>query len=407
MLVSAAKATHAQTRRHNNRLVLQTVYDQSPLSRADITRSTGLTATTVSTVVGELLEEGLVEELGAVSTDRGKPPTLVTLSKDARHILALDLSRNVFQGTILNLRGEIQYRKQATPLIQNSEQRGEAALALVYELLDDLLQQTDTPLLGIGIGAPGIIDTDSSVIRQAANLGWFNLPLGALLSERYDLHTQVINDNQAVLLAENLFGTYKNSTDLVVVRLGNGIGAAIMCNGQLLHGNGNGVGEIGHVVVIEDGERCTCGNQGCLETVASSRAVVREARRIAIANPDSLLNQLAVSPDAITIETVITACQQGDAAVEPLVYMLGYHIGRMLAHLVSIVGTPRVLLCGSLTGFGLPLISAVRREVQQRSLTGRLIAPEISMVTLTTDLSDLIVMGSAATLLANELGLFW
>lgn len=403
MLVTAAKATHAQTRRHNNRLVLQTVYDQSPLSRADITRATNLTATTVSTVVAELLEEGLVEELGAISTERGKPPTLVTLANDARHILALDLSRNTFQGSILNLRGEIQYRKQ----VPRDNRTGEAALALVYAIIDDLLTRTSTPLLGIGIGAPGIIDAEASVIRQAANLGWFNLPLGTLLADHYQLHTQVLNDNQTVLLAENLFGTFKNSSDLVVVRLGHGIGAAIMCNGQLLHGNGNGVGEIGHVVVVEDGERCSCGNYGCLETVASSRAIVRQAQRLAVAYPMSVLNQLVDKPEDITIETVINACQLGDTTIEPLVEALGYHLGSVLAHLVSVVGTPRVLLCGSLTGFGPPLVTAIREAVQRRSLTGRLTAPEISMVSLTTELSDLIVMGAAATLLANELGLFW
>jgi DNA-binding Lrp family transcriptional regulator len=112
MITVTAKATHAQTRRHNNRLVLKTVYDQGPLSRAAIARSTNLTATTVSTVIAELLADGLVEEIGAIAIERGKPPTLVTLGKDARHIVAVDLSRNYFQASILNLRGEIQAREQ-------------------------------------------------------------------------------------------------------------------------------------------------------------------------------------------------------------------------------------------------------------------------------------------------------
>ncbi len=403
MLVTTTKATHAQTRRHNNRLVLQTVYDKSPLSRADIARATNLTATTVSTVVSELLDEGLIEELGAVSTERGKPPTLVTLAKDARHILALDLSRTFFQGSILNLRGEIQQRRR----LPRQHKTGDAALALVYTILDDLLASTTKPLLGIGLGAPGIIDANSNTVRQAANLDWYNLPLGDLLTAQYGLHVQVINDNQAVLLAENLFGTYKNSSDLVIVRIGNGIGAAIMCNGQLLHGNGSGVGEIGHVVVVDAGEQCTCGNRGCLETVASSRAIVRQAREIALAHPTCALNQLAPRPEEITIELVIQAHQDGDPWLQPLVQGLSAHLGSMLAHLVSVVGAPRILLCGSLTGFGKPLVDAIQIELRRHSLTGRLSAPEVGFVTLTTDLSDLIVMGAAATLLANELGLFW
>jgi predicted NBD/HSP70 family sugar kinase len=403
MLVTAAKATHAQTRRHNNRLVLQTVYDQSPLSRADIARATNLTATTVSTVVGELLEEGLVQELGAISTERGKPPTLVSLNKEARQVLALDLSRKVFQGSILNLRGEI-LRRTYIPL-QN--RNGKEALAVVHTLLGELLQEIDTPLLGIGIGAPGIIDPNNSVIRQAANLGWYNLELGELLSKEYGHHVQVVNDTQAILLAENLFGAYKNSSDMVVIRIGNGIGAAIMCNGQLLHGNGSGVGEIGHVVAVDGGERCTCGNDGCLETVASSRALVKQAQQLALTHPGSALNQLAASVEEITIETVIEAFRLGDPVVEPLVVRLGYHLGAAIAHVVSVVGTPRILLCGGLTELGRPLFDTIRFETRRRCLTGRLTEPEIGTVTLTTNLSDLVVMGAAATLLANELGLFW
>ncbi|MEZ4623107.1 MAG: ROK family transcriptional regulator [Caldilineaceae bacterium] len=400
---TAAKATHAQTRRHNNRLVLQTVYDQSPLSRADIARATNLTATTVSTVVSELLEEGLIQELGAISTERGKPPTLVSLHKDARHIVALDLSRNTFQGGLLNLRGEICLRKTASI----ADKSGKEAISVLLTLLAELLEIADRPLLGIGIGAPGIIDPNQSIIRQAANLGWYDLELGELLTKTFGYNVQVVNDTQAILLAENLFGTYKNSSDLVVMRIGNGIGAAIMCHGQLLHGNGSGVGEIGHIVVVDGGERCTCGNDGCLETVASSRAIVKQAKLLAHCHAESALNQLAPDPDSITIQTVVRAFQLGDPVVTPLVTELGNRLGAMMAHLVSVVGTPRILLCGGLTEFGKPLLDTIRWQTRRRCLTARLSEPEIEMVTLTTNLSDLVLMGASATLLSNELGLFW
>jgi len=403
MLASAAKATHAQTRRHNNRLVFQTVYEQGPLSRADMVRATNLTATTVSAVIGELLDEGLVEELGAISTERGKPPTLVSLAKDARHIIALDLSRKVLQGSILNLRGEI----LGTRRLEVEDCQGETALRAVYQLLDELVAAATVPLLGIGVGAPGIIDFTSSLIRRAANLDWYDLPLGELLGARYGYHVQVVNDNQAALLAEYLFGEYKHTPDLVVVRIGNGIGAGLMCNGQLLHGNGSGVGEIGHVVVIEQGERCTCGNDGCLETVASSRALLKQAQALAEREPHCRLNQLVDCPAAITLQTVVTAFELGDPAVVALITTIGEQLGKVLAHLISIVGPLHILLCGSMTTFGRPLLAIIQQEVVRRCLIGRLNPPQISLVTATSELSDLVVMGAAATILANELGLFW
>ena len=402
MITVTAKATHAQTRRHNNRLVLKTVYDQGPLSRAAIARGTNLTATTVSTVIAELLEDGLVEEIGAISTERGKPPTLVKLVNDARHIVALDLSRNSFQASILNLRGEIQERKRMP--IHGAV--GEEALRLAYQLIDEILPLARRPLLGLGVGAPGIIDRNHNFIRRAANLGWENLTLGKQLQERYGFNVQVVNDNQAALLAEFLFGNYKNTPDMVVVRVGNGIGAGIMCNGQLLHGNGTGVGEIGHVVVVEGGDLCSCGNRGCLETVASSRAVVKRARAIAQQEPHSCLNQFASTPETITIDTVVQAFQAGDEFLKPIVEEVGHHLGRMVANLVGVLGMPRILLCGSVTGFGPPLLDVIRQEVSRRALSGRISEPQIDLVSLTPNLSDLVIMGAAATLLANELGLF-
>lgn len=337
-----------------------------------------------------------------MAIERGKPPTLVTIVNDARHIVALDLSRNHFQASILNLRGEIQERKQ---LAVNGA-TGQDALRLIDQLIDEILPLVQKPLLGLGVGAPGIIDRSHNLIRHAANLGWENLALGQQLAQRYGLHVQVINDNQAIVLAEFLFGQYKHTPDMVVVRVGNGIGAGILCNGQLLHGNGAGVGEIGHIVVVEAGERCSCGNHGCLETIASSRAVVKRAKTIAQQERGSYLHQFAATTEQITITTVVQAFQAGDPFLAPVVHEVGHHLGRMIANLASVLGMPRILLCGSVTDFGEPLLAIIRQEVGQRSLSGRINTPQIDMVSLTTNLSDLVIMGAAATLLANELGLF-
>ncbi|MEZ4864776.1 MAG: ROK family transcriptional regulator [Caldilineaceae bacterium] len=402
MHTGTGKATHAQTRRHNNRLVLKMVYDQGPISRAEIARSTNLTATTVSTVISKLIADGLVEEIGSLATERGKPPTLVSLVKDARHVIALDLSRHEFQGAILNLRGEIQQR-QSLPVAGST---GDEAVTLVLTLIESLLPHAHSPLLGIGIGAPGIIDLNHNLIRRAANLGWENLALGEKLTEHFGLQAQIVNDNQAVLLAEFLFGNYKHTADMVVVRIGNGIGAGVLANGQLLHGNGTGAGEIGHVVVVKDGEPCRCGGHGCLETVASSRAIVKQAQAIARQNHTSSLHALAPAPEAITIQTVIQAFQAGDPEIQALVAKVAYYLGLMIAHLLAVVGMPRVLLCGSVTGFGEPLLAAIRHEVAQLTLVGRINEPHIAMASLATDLSNQIMMGAAATLLAHELGLF-
>lgn len=400
MIAATEKATREQTKRHNNRLVLKTVYDRDMSSRAELARITNLTATTVSATVAELITDGLVEEIGSISTDRGKPPTLIRLVKDARQVIALDISRTVFRGAILNLRGEVIQQQD----IAIDGHTGDYALAAVYQLIDALRAGTSSPLLGIGIGVPGIIDYNNGIIRQAVNLGWSDLPLVEKLVKHYGLAVHIVNDSQAVLLAEFIFGQHKNCTDLVVIRVGHGIGAGIMLNGQLLHGHGTG--EIGHVVVVDGGEQCSCGNFGCLETVASNRAIVKRARMLAYQHPHSTLNRLAATPEALTIETVIQAFSEGDPLLAPLITELGHYLGIAIANLVGVVGTPPILLCGRVTHFGQPLLDLIEQEVYKRSLTGRLNKPNINVVSLKSNISDIIILGAAASLLTNELGLF-
>ena len=400
MFAAIQKATREQTKRHNHRLVLKTVYDRGMISRADIARSTNLTATTVSATIAELITAGLVEEAGAISTERGKPPTLVNLVKDARQVIALDLSRTIFHGSILNLRGEFIQQKE----VPVNGLTGDAAVAAMYRLIDSLLPKVSRPLLGIGIGAPGILDYNNGIIQQAANLGWHDLPLREQLSKHYAHVVHIVNDNQAILLAEHSFGHYRNCADLVVIRIGHGIGAGIMFNGQLLHGYG--IGEIGHVVVVDNGERCTCGNLGCLETVASRRAIVKQACRLAQSHPDSQLNHLAATPETITLETVIQAFALGDPWVTNLITDVGHYLGVAIASLVGVLGMPQILLCGSVMRFGPPLLAIIEHEICKRSLTGRLSKPRIDVVSLTADISDVIMRGAVASLLTHELGLF-
>lgn len=394
MIADSQKATREQTKLHNKRLILKIVNSQQFISRADVARITHLTATTVSTAVAELIAEGLVEEVGSLSTDRGKPPTLIRLVKDAKYVAALDLSRNVFRGGILNLHGEVKYQHE----ISLNTRTGEEALTVIYELLDLLLSNAPGTVLGIGVGAPGIIDIESGYVHRAVNLGWHNLPLRDRLRKRYNLVIRVVNDNQAVLLAEHHLGQYKNQEHLVVIRVGNGIGAGMLLNGQLLHSHG--VGEIGHVTVIQDGELCSCGNYGCLETVASNRAIVKQAQL--------LKANLGVSnsSEANTIEAVVQAFAEGDTTLLPIVENVGYYLGTAVANLIGVLGSTKILLGGSVARFGQPLIEIIKREVARCSLTARLDPPTIDFVTVRPNISDSIILGAATSLLAEELGLF-
>lgn len=396
MLTATVKANQAITKRHNARLVLKIIYDRGPVSRAEIARTTNLTATTVSSVISELLADNLVEEIGSLATERGKPPTLVALKPDARSTIGLNLAQAVFRGGVLNLRGEVLYECS----VPAEGLYGEAALAAVFQMIEELLPQVRSPLLGIGIGAPGIIEPESALIRRAVNLQWYDLPLPTLLAERYQAPIYMVNDNQASLLAEHLLGSYKQSPNLVVIRVGRGIGAGIMVNGQLV--DQYAAGEIGHVTVVEGGERCSCGSYGCLETVASSRAIVNRAKALLPQHPTSHLHKLTQARPC-DIAAVIQAYQAGDQFLQPIVDEVGRYLGIALAYLVGVLGMPPILLCGSVTGFGQPLLARIEEEIQRRTLLGQLCPPQIE---LASQQRDIIMVGATTPLLQHELGLF-
>ena len=263
------KATHQQTRVHNERLVVRTLYDHGPISGADVSRVTGLTRTTVSDVVSSLLDDGVVREIGRGVSTGGKAPILLEVDEDARLVVGLDLGEERFAGSLVNLRGDI----RRTVELPVAGRDGDAAVQLVFELLDDLLDRVAAPLLGIGIGTPGLVDTPTGVIRRAVNLDWRDLPLGGIVADRYGVPVNVANDSQAAALAEYTYAGGDRVPNLIAIRVGRGIGAGLILRGALFQGDGSGAGEIGHVVVDDDGELCRCGRTGCLETVAGMRAI--------------------------------------------------------------------------------------------------------------------------------------
>ena len=397
MIQSTRKATREQTKQHNNRLVLSTIYQQGEVSRADIARTTHLTATTVSSIVVDYLEKGLVAETGSKLLARGKPATLLSVVDNAYHLIGLDLARSEFQGAVMNLRGE-KIHQVGIPI---EGQTGEAALNLVYNLIDQLLEKVESPLLGIGIAAPGIIDAENGIVRYAVNFGWYDLPLQDLLTERYDFPVQMANDNHVAVLAEQTFGNHTSNQDLVVLKVGHGVGAGIILNGQLFYGAGHGAGEIGHVRVVEDGELCSCGNHGCLETITSSRALVKRAQTIAENDPNSPLHQFALNLEEMKIADVVHAFNVGDPALQTLVEETGDALGLALANVVGVLSVSTILVAGSVAGFGEPLLERMQTAVNTSSLSHVASHTQIELASLD---QNIVLLGTTALLLSQELG---
>ncbi|MCL4530459.1 MAG: ROK family transcriptional regulator [Chloroflexi bacterium] len=356
------KATHQETKKHNRDLVLKTIFDNQTISRAEIARVTRLTRTTVSDVVDILLGEGLVEEVGVGLSIGGKSPILLSLVKDARYMISLNLAYDQFCGAIVNLRGETK-DMISLPV---SGRDGEQALALVYEILDRLLTLQWKPLVGIGVGTPGLINTKEGMVVNAVNLDWQNLPLANLLQQRYQLPVHVVNDSQAAAIGEFVYGGgYNADENLVVINVRQGIGAGILINGKLFQGDGGGAGEIGHVVVQENGLLCRCGKHGCLETLASARAVIQRVKLLAPDFPSSDLAKM----NEIDLDILQEAFNANDPLAEKVINDAAQYLGLSIASLISTLNIQKFVLTGDMTRFGQRWLDAVREKVRQATLS--------------------------------------
>jgi predicted NBD/HSP70 family sugar kinase len=360
-------ATPEDARRANRSLLLRALHRDGPLSRADLAKQTGLTRATVSSVVRDLIDESVVEELGVRAAGGvGKPATLVGIDADGRHVVCLDVSEPTeFVGAVVNLDGKVVVRRT----YDRKGRTGRAAVTLVKRICRELVSDAEERLLGVGIATPGIVTPDG-VITTAANLGWADIPLAPELSIQLGLPVHVVNDANAAALAEVIFGE-PTAPDLICVRVDEGVGAGLVLGGHLFTGSSHAAGEIGHVVVSTDGALCACGKRGCLETEVSEPLLDRR-----------------LGEDGADEAAVLRAA--------------GLHLGTALATVVGALDVTEVVISGPPTVATETFRTAAAEAIASRTLP--LIGERLVVRPSTLGFDDVIV-GAAARVLDQELGI--
>jgi predicted NBD/HSP70 family sugar kinase len=359
------KAVPGDARRHNRALVLRTLFRSGPLSRADLARETHLTRVTTSDLASELLGDGLIEELGT-RTDQGvgKPATLLGIVRRSRITVTLDLSDDeVFRAALVDLAGTVLDRRAS----KIEGRTGKEAVALATELAADLVESTDETLLGVGVGSPGVVDLEG-VVLEAPNLAWEGVDLAGHLADVLDVPTHVANDANAAALGELGLGGPADRS-LFLIKVGQGVGAGLVIDGQLVLGDRFAAGEIGHVVVEPRGERCACGRRGCLETVIAAPFL---RHRLSGAADESKVRQAA-----------------------------GRRLGVALAPVVSTLNLREIVLSGPLDLLDLSFREAALDAVRERTMPAVGDNVEVRPTSLG---EDDVHLGAARLVLDRELG---
>lgn len=353
----------------NRSLILNTIRTHGEVSRAEIAKITKLTPPTVTNIVSELLDNKLVIESDLGASTGGRRPIMLRINADAYHIVGVDIGIHRLRAVVTNLNADIKAAEKLAlpPRVDEA--------ALICHLIDTVklvLKKAGISagdLMGIGLGMHGLVDPAAGKAIFAPNFGLRDISLREPLEREFQVPVHVENDVVAFALGESWFGEGTDTGNFIAVNIGEGVGAGIVLNGQLYKGATYSAGEIGHTTVEMDGPRCTCGNYGCLQSLVSGPALVRQAVQRLEAGERSLIReQCGEDPEAITGEMIAQAARQGDPLAIDLFRRVGRYLGIGLANLINTLNPRKIILGGGVTNAADLFLEETRRTIHERAM---------------------------------------
>ncbi|MEX2444852.1 MAG: ROK family transcriptional regulator [Alkalispirochaeta sp.] len=337
----------------NRGLILNQLIVDGPLSRAELSRKVGVSRSTCSSLVDELLRHQLVIELGKDRSSGGRRPTLVNINYHAGQAIGIKVMADSIVGALVDLTGGIVNHNSRT---FDTDGGHEACVAAIVDLAQELSGGNDAsadrePIIGIGIGMGGRIDYQSGTLIESSVLPWKDVPLASLVAAETGVPVYLENDVNTFALGENHFGQGKSHRDYLCLSIGRGIGAGIVIDGRLYKGAHHGAGEFGHTKLIHgaDARRCSCGEYGCLEAYASTPAIVAEAgRRFG---------------REITVEELSEMARAGDSVAVEIFGEAGTVLGIGISTLINMLDPELVLIGGEGTAYSDLMQSAVEKSI--------------------------------------------
>jgi len=317
----------------NRAATLAIIGSQGPIARVEIARRLSLSASTVTGVTRDLVAEGLIRVVELAPSGGGRPQLLLGLVADAAQAIGVKVAPDRLAIVRVNLDGEI---------LASIEQPFDASAADALDSLAERLRRSmaeagGTRLLGIGLGVPGTVDAQRGVVESPI-LGWHSVALGQTLRDQLGLPVLIDNDVNTLAVAERLYGRGRDAEHFLTVTIGVGVGLGIVVGGDLYRGARGGAGEFGHVPIIENGPLCECGMRGCLESLVSDPALVRQAVKA------GLIEAGQRPQDAV--ERLRTLADGGDATACRIYAEAGAVLGRAVAGLVNVLSPQVVIVSG-------------------------------------------------------------
>ena len=311
--------------------VFTAILSRGPVSRRDVARLTGLSQSTITKAVKPMLAAGYLMEEREEAQGRGRPANPLRVSADRHYALGIKLSPHEIVAVVVNPRAEVLASTRRGLPGRSVDQVTSEIGSVVGELLGSQ-PEFQARVEGLGLAVGGLVDAQGT-LRYSPLLGWRDVPLASMLEAATGLYTVVENDVNTLAVEEQLFGAGRGVSTFAVVTVGAGVGCGLVVHGELVHGSGGMAGEIGHIAIDHEGELCACGNRGCLETIASDKAILGSIARDG-------------GPFLTSIGEAALLAREGDEKARAAFARAGEALGRALAMLANIVNPSRVVLSG-------------------------------------------------------------
>ena len=398
----------------NRLLILNRVRVSGPITRVAVAHQTGLSRTTVSSIVEELLADNLLVEGQTVDAapTGGRRATLLHFNADAGYVIGVDLGRSHLTLLLTNLAGQIIARRSSAFDVTRGP---EACLQQVIASLMNFTTEQHIgwhQIIGVGLGIPGPLDAASRMLVRPPRMpGWDHFDIRSVMERACKTPIYLDNDANMGARGESQYGAARNVENMAYVKVATGIGCGLMMKGDIYRGSGGSAGEIGHVTIDDDGPLCDCGNRGCLEAVAGGAAITLDAARGMRESREAQLDTVADADTAdcpderlaatLDVADVVQAALAGDPAARSAIERAGYHIGIALAGLVNIFNPSLILLDGSVARSGELLLTPIRQAIVRRSLAASSSAIRIELAQLG---DNAIGLGAVATVIEAAFG---
>jgi glucokinase-like ROK family protein len=371
----------------NKSIILNKIRTSEPISRAQIAKETSLTPPTVSSIVKELIEQGLVRESMLGESSGGRKPTMLHINSNAFYVIGVDAGPETVDCVLTDLTGEIFHR---TSSLLNKPLTNEQFLAILKENIHTIIEANSIhvdKIIGIGIAMHGVVDVESGTSLVAPNLNLRNIPIKDVLEQEFNITIKIENDARAMALGESWFGGHGDVESMVAVNIGRGVGAGVVMNGKLYHGAQGIAGEFGHMTLDLNGEICECGNRGCLQTFVSGAAIAgRAEKQVEEAGP-------------LTGRDVFELAQHGNPVYIDHLHETGKIIGIGLTNLIHLINPSKIVLGGGVMKSEKFMMPAIMETIQQRALTTEAKQTRV----IVTELGDDATLLGAVSLLLIEL----